>query len=166
MVLKQGVKIRAEKVHGRRLCMLCGMGSTPREKVVRCACQFHKAEQYRGSSECKKAQPGHILLCLAIIIWSKALISLLVIFRLALHFNAEFFYQLSLTSASSLQLLFLIMKVLLSLIFSVSIDSLCFFPQLHPLISSSITFVLHDTPQHWKKLLIKGCCPHFQWYPP
>lgn len=58
------------------------------------------------------------------------------------------------------------MKVLLSLIFPVSIDSLCFFPQLHPLISSSITFVLHDTPQHWKKLLIKGCCPPFQWYPP
>lgn len=58
------------------------------------------------------------------------------------------------------------MKVLLSFIFPVSIDSLCCLPQLHLLLSSSITFVLHYTLQLWKKLLIKGCHPHFLLYPP
>lgn len=58
-------------------------------------------------------------------------------------------------SASSLELLFLIMEVLLTFspLFPVIIGSFCFLLQLHPLLSSSITFVSHDTPQLCRKLL-------------
>lgn len=56
------------------------------------------------------------------------------------------------------------MEVLLTFspFFPLIIDSLSFLLQLHPLLSSSITFVHHDTPQLCSKLLravaLASCC--------
>ena len=109
-----------------------------------------------------------IFLRLATTVGSKALIPPLAACRLALHFNAEFLL-------SALTRLCLLIAVIiphygsfakLQLIFPVVTDSLCFLVQLHPVLSSSVTFAHHDTPQLWKKLLIEGCCPHFLLYPP
>lgn len=97
--------------------------------------------------------------------WFKALVPPPVTFKLALHFNAEFF----ISSHSPLLLIEAIIPhygsfAKLQPSFGVVTD--CLLVQLHPLLSSSVIFVHHDTPQLWKKLLIKGHCPHFLLYPP